>query len=70
MSARLMSNWFVHECQQSIKGHQWQYEYYMQAGSPRAAAVYQRAIARVTRCMEREKAGKNQKYQPNKAKAA
>ena len=62
MSKRTASKWCVNECEQAIKMHQWHYTYFMQAGSPVAAAVYTRAIERLEDFIVKEKTGMNYKY--------
>ncbi len=68
MAARRISNWFIEECQTDIERHTLTRDYFLFHKSHHAAAVYERAIQRIQRVMEREKAGANQKYKPNRQK--
>jgi hypothetical protein len=54
-------------CQRSIECHKWHFTYFTNAGSPVAAAVYIRAMARVEHYMANEHAIK---YQPKGYKHA
>jgi ubiquitin-protein ligase len=56
------------DCLKSIECHQWHYQYFMEAGSPVSAAVYERAIERVTHYMNNPPSAvyvPKKIYQPN-----
>lgn len=57
------------DCLKSIECHQWHYQYFMEAGAPQCAAVYERAVLRLQHFMWQPRIAvyaPKQVYQPTK----